>query len=226
MKNKYIIAPSIINVNHFNLKKNLDILKKVGINRIHFDIMDGNFVKNLFFCPILLQEIIDYGYFYIDCHLMVKIKNITVEKYLLNFLKFKILSIILHYESLSKKQLYEFIYFKKKYKINIGIAINPTTNIEVIFNLLSKIDWVLIMTVEPGYSGQKFIFNIVYKIKKLRQYIDKYRHKTLIIVDGGINELTAKICQSYGANILVFGNYLFKQNNLFKNLQNLLNNEK
>lgn len=221
---KYIVAPSILSANFLQLQEEINLIKKSGIKWIHFDVMDGDFVQNLTFGPKILNDITKDDSLYLDCHLMVRIKNKSVEEYLKPFIEAKASSITLHYEALTEVQLVEFLSLKNKYAINLGIAIKPTTPVEDILPLLEKIDLILVMTVEPGFGGQTFISSAAVKINEIRNYINQHRLSTLIEVDGGINQETGEICKKYGVDILVAGSYLFGQNNIADRIKGLLNN--
>lgn len=187
--------------------------------------MDGDFVPNLTFGPKILADIRSYSNLYLDCHLMVKIKNQSVESYLLPFIKAGASSITLHYEALTPDQLTEFLMLRIKLQLKIGLAIKPRTPLTVVFPYLEQLDLVLIMTVEPGFGGQSFIPQAAKKIKELRTYLDQHQYSTLIEVDGGINEQTGLICKNYGVDVLVAGIYLFGHSDLTTRLQGLLADE-
>lgn len=171
--------------------------------------MDYDFVDNLSFGPSILSNITSYKKFFIDCHMMVKIKNKKVEDYLKPFIKAGANSITMHIEALTTNQLKEFINLKKEYQnLHLGLAINPKTSINKVTPYLKNLDLVLLMSVEPGFGGQQFLDFTETKIQEIAQYISAKKLKTLIQVDGGINDITYKKCNS--ANIIVLGSYLLK----------------
>ncbi|AGM26398.1 ribulose-phosphate 3-epimerase [Spiroplasma syrphidicola EA-1] len=220
---KFIIAPSILSADFLNLDQELTLIEAGGVKWIHFDVMDGDFVPNLTFGPKILKDITDKHNLFVDCHLMVKIKNSSVEDYLKPFIEAKANAITLHYEALTSEQINEFLALKTKYDLQFGLAIKPSTNVEEILPFLPFLDLVLVMTVEPGFGGQAFIPHAAEKIAHLRKFIDKNKLKTLISVDGGINAQTGKMCQDFGVDILVAGSYLFGHHDLLERLEGLTN---
>lgn len=221
---KIKISASILNANFLNLKSQLDQIKNAEINTIHFDVMDGSFVNNLSFGTKILHDITaEYKNLFIECHMMVKIINKTIEQYLQPFVDAGANSIILHYEALSENQRVEFIRFAKKNDIIIGLAINPETPIELVENYLEDFNVVLVMSVNPGLGGQKFLENTIQKIQQLKLLKSKYNFE--ITVDGGINAETARESISAGADNLVIGSYLINSNNMKKCVEDILDYE-
>jgi len=179
--------------------------------------MDFHFVDNLSFGFQILNNICQhFPNFKIDCHFMVKIKEeISLKDYLQRFINNNVKMISIHFESLSKKQIIEFLNLKKIFKdLQIGFALRPQTKIEVLYPFLDKIDYVLIMSVNPGFGGQKFIQNTKLKILLLRKYLLKYNLNCFIEVDGGINEQTILNCKDI--QFAVIGSFLSKQKNIKK----------
>ncbi len=203
------IAISILNANFLELKKLLDfILENKLVKRLHYDVMDYDFVPNLSFGPHILSNIKKYvkNKILIDCHMMVKIKGMQVYDYLKPFLDIKPDIITMHFESLNDSQIEEFLLIRKNFHQKIGLAISPDTKVKSILHLLNKIDLILVMSVKPGFGGQDFILNTQNKITEIHEYILLNNLNILIEVDGGINLETISLCKK--ANIVVIGNYL------------------
>lgn len=224
------IAVSILTADFLNLKNQLDEIIKAKIPAIHFDIMDNNFVPNISFGPKILSDVTNYvrdKNVLIDLHLMVALKsNVKVKDFLQPFIIKGINSITLHYETLTKKQLLEFINWKNS-DFKKGLALNPKTKINRIFPYVDKLSLILIMSVEPGFGKQKFLDSTYQKIANLNSYLTiKTTKVPLIAVDGGINNNTAKICINAGANYLVSGSYLLNgEHSIKKQLEKLVANE-
>lgn len=208
-----LISCSILNINFLNLKKILSRLYYYKIPLLHFDVMDGNFVDNLSFGAGVLKSIVSYKYKFIyDVHLMVK----DPEKLIDDFIFAGASIITFHVESYNfdKVKIFSLIKHIKEKGIKAGLSIKPKTDIDVLFDYLPYIDLVLIMSVEPGFGGQKFIEATLDKISNLKKYIIKNELTTFISVDGGVTLENAKRIREAGANILVSGSYLL--NNLKK----------
>ena len=198
------ISGSILAADFANLEKEINRVKEY-MDYIHIDIMDGNFVPNISFGPYVtrcVKNIIDLP---LDVHLMVKNPLDIIDE----FIKLQPEYITVHYETINDK-LFEKIYTKlKENNIKIGISINPETPYEVLIPYLEKVDLILIMSVNPGYCGQTFIEDVIYKIDMLREIIDSEKLNVKIEVDGGINNNTIeKVTKS---DIIVLGSYLFNE---------------
>lgn len=218
MQKKVIIAASILTADFLNLQKELDRIIQAKIRAIHFDVMDNHFVPNLSFGPKILADVCNYvkdKNVVVDCHLMVKIeKSRNIKDYLQPFLIPGVNSITLHYEALSKEQLHDFLNWNNN-KFKKGLAISPDTPIQTIEKYLSQLDFILIMSVYPGFGNQTFITNTLDKIKEVVRQINikNINNNLTIAVDGGVNSLTADPCIKAGANYLVSGSYLLNSPN-------------
>ncbi len=187
--------------------KSQDIVKKIDNSKcdnIHIDIMDGKFVDNKTWTFSEIKKITSYSHLPLDVHLMVKDPHKYIEDYAL----LNTNDIIFHYEAV--KDINEMINLIKSYGLKVGIAINPDTKVDVLFPYLKDLDFVLIMSVYPGKSGQSFIEETIEKIKVLKEEILKQEVKTLIEVDGGINDETALLCKEAGVDILVSASFIHK----------------
>lgn len=188
-----------------NTIKPQDIVKELdntNADAIHVDIMDGKFVDNKTWTIGEITKIIKYSSLPLDVHLMVN----SPSKYIEDYAMLNTNDIIFHYEAI--ENIDKMINEIKDYGLKVGIAINPDTDIKNVFTYLNRIDLVLIMSVYPGKSGQTFIETTLDKIKELKEYINKNNLKTLISVDGGINNETGRLCKDAGADILVSASYI------------------
>ena len=194
------IAPSLLAADFSKLREEVEAINKTEAKWLHLDVMDGNFVPNISFGADIIKSIKPYTDLYFDAHLMVE----KPEWYIETVAKAGVDSITIHVEATN--HLHRALQMIKSLGIKAGVALNPATDIEVLDNVIDLIDLVLVMTVNPGFGGQKFIDNTLQKIKRIRK---KYPHID-IQVDGGINNETAKLVKEAGANILVAGSYVFK----------------
>ncbi len=180
------------------------ILDNTKADYIHIDIMDGKFVENKTWTISEIKKITSYSKLPLDVHLMVENPSKYIEDYALLNTSY----IAFHYEAV--KDIDKMINEIKNYGLKVGIAINPETSEEVVFPYLSKIDEVLIMSVHPGKSGQSFIESTLDKIERLKEEILRQNVKTIISVDGGINDETGNLCVQKGVDILVSASYIHK----------------
>ena len=199
------IAPSILAADFSNLRKEIRYVDKAGCDYIHCDIMDGHFVPNISFGPDIVSKIRSNTKKIIDVHLMIE----PVSKYINNFIKAGADIITFHIEV--KEEHEKIIKQIKKHNVKAGIAIKPNTSIDTIMNIIDKVDLILIMTVNPGFGGQKFIESQLSVIEKIKKLINKKTLKIDIEVDGGINNISGKNCVKAGADILVAGSYIFNE---------------
>ena len=196
------IAPSILSADFSILKEEISKIKTADY--LHIDVMDMHFVPNLTFGPKLIKDIKKYTNIPFDVHLMVD----NPEQWIPLIKDFADI-ITVHYESCT--HLHKTIQEIKKYEKMAGIALNPSTNEDVLKYLLDNIDLILVMTVNPGFGGQSFINSQLEKIKNIKNMI---KDKNIILeVDGGINDKTGKLCIEQGANMLVAGSFIFNNEN-------------
>ena len=214
---KIQISPSILSADFSQLGKEIKKLEDGGADLIHVDVMDGHFVPNLTIGPPVIKALRNYTKLPFDVNLMIS----PVHKYIKNFAEAGSDIITIHPEA--TENLNESISLIKKLNKKVGVSLNPDTDISVIGTELKNIDLVLIMSVFPGFGGQKFIPETIKKIKDLKEIKDKNNYNFDIEVDGGINFLNSKDVINAGANILVSGTTIFKENNgdIKKNIEKL-----
>ena len=214
---KIQISPSILSADFSQLSNEIKRLEEGGADMIHVDVMDGHFVPNLTIGPPVIKALRNYTKLPFDVHLMIS----PVHKYIKDYANAGADIITIHPEATDN--LVNSINHIKELKKKVGISLNPDTEIDVIINLLDQIDLVLIMSVFPGFGGQKFIPEIVKKIEELNKIKIEKNLNYDIEVDGGINFTNSKTILNAGANILVSGTTIFKENNgdIKKNIDSL-----
>ena len=209
------ISPSILSADFSNLGSEIQNLEKGGADLIHIDVMDGHFVPNITIGPEVISKLRKYTSLPFDVHLMIS----PVHDFIKNFAEAGADIITIHPEATNnlKSSIEKIKSFNKK----AGVSLNPETSTDKILPVLNLIDLALIMSVNPGFGGQKFMEETLKKVKILRNEIDSKKLKTLIEIDGGINFQNAKKARESGVDIIVSGTTVFKENggNLKKNIQ-------
>jgi ribulose-phosphate 3-epimerase len=198
MKNKIIVAPSLLSADFADLKKDIKKVQEAGADWLHIDVMDGHFVPNITIGPVVVNSLRRATRLPLDVHLMIADPAKNAEQ----FIKAGSDLITFHIEAINDPE--SIIRLVKSHKKAAGVSIKPKTNVSSIRPILDKVDLVLVMSVEPGFGGQEFMEAAVPKIKELRKV-----YKGDISVDGGINDKNARQVIEAGANVLVAGNYIF-----------------
>ncbi|MDO9465480.1 MAG: ribulose-phosphate 3-epimerase [bacterium] len=198
------IAPSILSADFSKLEQEVYRAEEAGADLIHIDVMDGHFVPNITIGPVVVKSIRNKTSIPLDVHLMIE----NPDKYIDAFAEAGADIITVHVEAC--EHLHKTFDHIRKFSKTVGVSLNPSTPIVRIEHILKQVDMVLVMTVNPGFSGQKFIRSVLPKIKELKQMIDNAGLPVDIEVDGGIDEVTAADVVKAGANILVAGTAVFK----------------
>lgn len=210
------VLPSILSADFANLEKDIKEMESYGVDMFHIDVMDGHFVPNISLGFPVIESIRKISKSTFDVHLMIA----NPEKYVEQFCKIGADMISFHIEATNHAD--RLIQLIKENGKKAGIVLNPQTPIESIKYLLEKIDYVLIMTVNPGFGGQKFIDSMLEKISELDTIRENMGYEFLIQVDGGINIETAKLCTAIGVDLLVCGSFLFGADNKKEVLEELI----
>lgn len=203
---KLKIAPSILSADFANLGKEVEEVARFGADQIHIDVMDGHFVPNITFGPLVVDAIRPHTNLPLDVHLMIE----HPDNYIDEFVKAGADLISVHAEACT--HLHRTLYRIKEHDVQCGVVLNPASPLSLIECVLDDVDFVLLMTVNPGFGGQSFIPSVLQKIRKLRSMMNELGRRDMDIeVDGGIQSNTARLAYEAGANVLVAGNAIFAQ---------------
>jgi len=210
MSKKINLSPSLLACDFARAGEQITKLENCGVEFLHLDVMDGIFVPNISFGIPVIASIRKSSKMIFDTHLMIT----QPERYIDDFVKAGSDYITIHVEATDKAE--ETLKAIKSHGVKAGISLKPGTNAEEIFPYLPLCDLVLVMSVEPGFGRQKFMYDMMPKVKKIRNELDRIKSSALLSVDGGVDKETAKFCTENGADTLVAGSAVFKYDDLKK----------
>jgi ribulose-phosphate 3-epimerase len=199
------IAPSILSANFASLGEEIRDVEQGGADYIHVDVMDGHFVPNITIGPLVVEAIRPVTKLPLDVHLMIE----QPDRYIPAFAKAGADYLSVHVEACP--HLHRTIHLIKEHGVKAGVVLNPHTPVEMIQHIIADVDLVLLMTVNPGFGGQKFIPSVLPKIRQVAEFIKERNLSVEIEVDGGINAETARLCVEAGANVLVAGSAIYNE---------------
>lgn len=208
-----IVAPSILSADFGNLQESFKKVKSA--KWLHVDVMDGHFVPNISIGPVVIKGFKKYTNQVLDTHLMIS----DPEKYITEFVNAGSDRITFHIETVEDP--FRLIEQLRDLNVSVGVSVKPGTSIDTLKELIPLIDQVLVMSVEPGFGGQKFMPIALDKIRVISELRKLWNPELLIVVDGGINQVTGKQCKDAGADVLVAGSYVFNSDNPEERIQSL-----
>ena len=215
------LSPSLLSADFTNLKSDIEILDKSGVKYLHLDVMDGMFVPNISFGPMIIKQLRPLTNMVFDVHLMIE----DPDRYVQNFKDAGAEILTVHYETC--KHLHRTISYIKSLGMKAGVSLNPATNIDVLDYVLEDLDLVLVMSVNPGFGGQSFIPSALDKIKNLKEKIKERNLNVIVEVDGGVKTTNVKDVVEAGADLIVSGSDVFAdKENRIKAYNDIFNNYK
>ncbi|MFV0468283.1 MAG: ribulose-phosphate 3-epimerase [Dysgonomonas sp.] len=209
------IAPSILSADFLNMQRDIEMLNRSEADWIHCDVMDGSFVPNISFGFPIIEQISKIAQKPLDVHLMI----VNPDKYIQQVKKAGAYLMNVHYEACT--HLHRTIAAIHEAGMKAGVTLNPHTPVSLLEDIIQDVDMVLLMSVNPGFGGQKFIEHSISKVRKLKEMIDRHNLKTWIEVDGGINLDTGKLLLDAGADVLVAGSFVFASADPAKTIHDL-----
>ena len=213
--NKHLIAPSVLAADFMNLERDISMINQSEADWLHIDIMDGVFVPNISFGMEITKGLGKISQKPLDVHLMI----VQPERYITDFKNVGAAVLTVHYEACT--HLHRTLQEIQSQGMKAGIAVNPHTSVDLLHDVMENTDVVCLMSVNPGFGGQKFIYNTLKKIEKLKDYIIVHNLPTLIEIDGGVGLQNAEAILSAGADILVAGSSVFASANPIKTIADL-----
>ena len=214
---KVFVAPSILSADFAKMGEEVRSMEKNGADMIHYDVMDGVFVNNITFGMKMVEDIRKLTKLPLDCHLMI----VQPEKFIKEIKELGTMMMNVHYETCT--HLHRVVQQIKDAGMKAGVTLNPATPVVMLKDIITELDMVLLMSVNPGFGGQKFIPQTLNKLKELRELINETGSHALIEVDGGVNLETGKLLVEGGADALVAGNAVFKAPDMVQMISQLKN---
>lgn len=214
-----MISPSLLSADFMRLQEEIEAIEQAGADMLHLDIMDGHFVPNITFGPMIVSQIRKITNLPLDVHLMIS----EPEKFVDEFISAGADILTVHVES--TVHLHRLLCRIREKGVKAGVSLNPATPIYVLEEIIPVVDLVLVMTVNPGFGGQSFIYEGVDKVRKIKDMLIDNASDALVEVDGGVNNKTAQLLWGAGADVLVAGSYIFSSKDYQGSIASIRNNK-